>query len=77
MVRKQRAYLAYLAQAWESGLPLDGRRWDYPCPWFEEAADELLRLGFARRRWLFFGPLGITELGRDALSSSYGSSVSQ
>lgn len=62
-----RAYLAYLRQAWESGLPPDGRRWDVPCPRFRTAAAELLRRGLARRRWLLFGPLGITSRGLEAL----------
>jgi hypothetical protein len=68
MGSNQRAYLAYLAQARSSGLPPDGRHWDYPCPWFVKAAKELLRLGLARRRWLLFGPIGITERGYAALN---------
>lgn len=68
MKRQERVYLAYLRQARESGLPPDGCRWDYPCPWFVKAAKELLRRGLARRRWLVFGPLGITERGYHALS---------
>jgi hypothetical protein len=63
MQRQERVYLAYLKQAWNAGLPPDGRRWDTPCPHFEKAARELVRLGLARRRWFFFGPLGITERG--------------
>jgi hypothetical protein len=63
MEEQQRVYLAYLNQARASGLPPDGRRWDYPCPQFEKAAAELVRLGLARRRWLLFGPLGITRRG--------------
>jgi hypothetical protein len=63
MEEKQRVYLAYLRQAWDSGLPPDGRRWDHPCPQFEKAAGELLRLGLVRRRWFFFGSVGITKRG--------------
>jgi hypothetical protein len=62
------AYLAYLRQAFESGLPPDGRRWDTPCPHFRNAARELLHRGWARRRWLLFGKLGITLAGRQALN---------
>lgn len=67
MERQVRTYLRYLAQARSSGLPPNARRWDYPCPWFVKAADELLRLGLARRRWLLFGPIGITACGVSAL----------
>jgi len=64
-----RAYLTYLQQARYGGLPPDGRRWDYPCPRFKKTAQELLRRGWARKRWIFFGPLGITEKGLLALGS--------
>lgn len=67
MEQQERVYLAYLRQARDSGLPPDGRHWDFPCPWFVEAAKELLRLGLARRRWRFFGPIGITRRGYGAL----------
>jgi len=67
MTRHERDYLSYLRQAWNSGLPPDGRRHDVPCPQFRKAAQELLRLGYARRRWIWFGPLGITAAGFDAL----------
>ncbi len=60
-------YLEYLRQALESGLPPDGRRWDVPCPWFEAPAKDLVRLGYARKRWFLFGPLVITPRGLEAL----------
>lgn len=57
-------YLKYLNQAMTSvGLPPDGRHWDTPCDQFKESAKELVRLGYARRRWIFFGPVGITWKG--------------
>lgn len=62
-----RAYLIYLRQAYEAGLPPDGRRWDVPCPHFKAAARELLRRGWARRRWILFGPIAITTRGLRAL----------
>lgn len=65
-----RAYLSYLRQAADSGLPPDGRRYDVPCPRFEKAAKELLKRGLVRRRWIFFGPLGITKNGLLALGST-------
>lgn len=65
--RSLRAYLAYLAQARLSGLPPDGRKWDYPCDQFIAAGKELIRRGWARRRWLLVGPLGITLKGAYAL----------
>lgn len=63
MTKMERVYLSYLRQAWEGGLPPDNRKWDVPCPQFEKAAEELLRLGLIRRRWIFFGPVGITTKG--------------
>lgn len=62
------AYHLYLLQAWNSGLPPDGRRWDRPCPWFVKAAEELIQRGWARRRWWLFGPIGITRQGIEALT---------
>ncbi len=67
MDRSMSAYLRYLAQARMDGLPPDGRRWDHPCPRFKKIAKELVRLGYARKRWFFFGPLGITLKGARAL----------
>lgn len=58
----------YLAQARMGGLPPDGRRWDVPCDRFKGAAEELIWRGFARRRWWFFGPVGITYKGALALA---------
>jgi hypothetical protein len=62
-----RAYLLYLCQAAAGGLPPDNRKWDVPCPRFQKTAAELLRRGWARRRWFLFGPVGITNAGIDAL----------
>lgn len=53
-------YLLYLATA---------RKWDTPCPRFENAAKELLRRGWIRRRWVFFGPVTMTVAGAKALSA--------
>ena len=53
-----RAYLAYLRQ----------QGWDTPCLRFREIAKELVRHGWARRRWLLFGEYGITRAGLDHLS---------
>lgn len=52
-----RAYLEYL---WQKG-------WDTPCPRFLRIAQELVRRGLARRRWLFFGKYGITRAGVEEL----------
>lgn len=62
----------YLGQAAQGGLPPDNRKWDRPCPQFKKAAEELIRLGYARRRWWFFGPVGITLRGAYALMPKKG-----
>jgi len=61
--RNRMVYLQYLAQARESGLPPDGRRYDHPCDRFLESAEDLLILGYARRKYWLWGPLGITKKG--------------
>ncbi len=71
MTYHEAVYLSYLAQARRHGLPPHDHKWDVPCTRFKAAADELLRLGFARKRWLFFGPLGITNRGADALTERF------
>ncbi len=71
MTYHEAVYLSYLAQAHRNGLPPDGRHWDVPCDRFKEAADELRRQGFIRKRWLFFGPVGITNRGFDALATRF------
>ena len=71
MTYHEAIYLSYLAQRRRNDLPPHGHRWDVPCDRFKEAANELLRLGFARKRWLFFGPVGITKRGADALTERF------
>lgn len=71
MTYHEAVYLSYLAQAHRHGVPPHGRRWDVPCLRFQEAADELLRLGFVRKRWVLFGPVGITNRGFDALTTRF------
>ncbi len=71
MTYHEAVYLSYLAQARRNGLPPNGKRWDVPCTRFKDAAEELLRLGFARKRWVLFGPLGITKRGDDALTERF------
>lgn len=58
---KEIVYLTYL------GLNrLQGKRWDVPCERFVKVAAELLRRGWIRRRWWFWGPVGITTAGIEA-----------
>ena len=71
MTIHERTYLSYLLLAAVGGLPPDSRRWDRPCPQFQAAGAELLRLGYARRRWIAFGPIGITRRGVYALGGTH------
>ncbi len=67
MTKQEQVYLSYLNMGMAYGLPPDGRHWDYPCERFVKAAKELLRLGYIRKRWIFFGPVGITWKGMGAV----------
>lgn len=71
MSRAALIYLEYLNLARMTGLPPDQRRWDHPCPRFKLAAAYLLRNGLARRRFILFGPLGITKKGLEALWKAF------
>jgi len=53
-------YLLYLVQK---------GTWDSPCERFVTVAEELVRRGWARRRWWIFGPVRITQAGAKALSA--------
>jgi len=67
MVSNLLAYMMYLRNL--TALDIYGKvlTWDRPCPRFKKSAEEAIRRGWARRRWIFFGPIGLTKAGHLAL----------